>query len=87
MSVKCPDHRIIRMLFDAVGERDLKIHISNCLTYLKELKKPQIPLMPQTLYREDCAGLSAAHCQSNNEPSEFSDLTNVLLMKACAIPR
>ena len=42
--------------------------------------------MPQTLYRECCAGLSAARRQSNNETSDFSDLTKMLLMKACAIP-
>ena len=51
------------------------------------MRKPKIPLMPQTLYREDHAGLNAAHCQHNNETSEFLDLTNMLLMKACAIPR
>ena len=68
-------------------EIDLKSHISNCLSFLKEMKKPKISLIPQTLCREDYAGLSAAHCQSNNETSEFSDLTKTLLMKAYDIPR
>ena len=75
------------MLFDAVGERELKIHFSNCLNCLKELKKQQIPLMPQTLYREDYAALSNAHCMSNYETSEMTDLTKILLMKSYAIPR
>lgn len=75
------------MLFDAVGERVLKIHISNCLTYLKKLKKPHIPLIPQTLYREDYAALSNAHCVSNYETSDMTDLTEMLLMKSYAIPR
>ena len=51
------------------------------------MRKPKIPLIPQTLYREDCAGLSATHCQFNNETSDFLDLTNMLLIKAYAIPR
>ena len=51
------------------------------------MRKPKILLVPQTLYREDCAGLSATHCQSNNATSELSDEISMLLMKACAITR
>ena len=45
-----PQHEIVRILMNLIGERDLKLHVERGLVFLKNTKKPSIPKIPRTLH-------------------------------------